>query len=164
LYWPRQRRNHALHVTEDAMDDFETFARTKIAALRAEADQLERLLREFQAKRRQAAASGAGHSAAQAAVVEISVPTRPRRREGSAFGKIMEAVQAAGAEGMSIDDMLSVAAREGITVERNTLRSQIWHEKRKGRLVPLANGRYAAAEAVQQAGSSQPNLIPTSST
>lgn len=143
-------------------DDFETFARAKIAALRAEAEQLERLLREFQAKRRQA--GGTGHATPQPAVSGGSSQTPPRRREGSAFGKIMEAVHAAGPDGMSIDDMVAAAAREGITIERNTLRSQIWHEKRKGRLVPLANGRYAAAEAAQQVGSSQPSLMPTSST
>ncbi len=129
-------------------EDFETFARAKIAALRAEADQLERLLREFQAKRRQAVPCEGCH-ASPSIVVMGSAPTLPRRRAGSAFGKIMEAVKAAGSHGMSLDDMAAVAAREGITINRNTLRSQIWHEKRKGRLVSLANGRYAAAEAAQ---------------
>ncbi len=144
------------------MDDFETFARAKIAALRTEADQLERLLREFQAKRRQT--GGTGHTTPQSADSRDSAPTPPRRREGSAFGKIMEAVQAAGPDGMSIDDMVAAAAREGVTIERNTLRSQIWHEKRKGRLIPLANGRYATPAATRQAGSSQPSLMPISST
>ena len=129
-------------------DDFETYTRGKIGALRAEADQLERLLAEFLKTRRRAEAMPAGALAVmrnpQSGAERVN--QEPRRRGNSAFGKVMEAISAAGPEGMSLDEMTAVAEREGSPIPRNTLRSQVWHEKTKGRLIGFANGRYAAAQ------------------
>ena len=125
-------------------DDFETYARGKIAALRDEADQLERVLAGFLADR-------GPHSGTSASpfTARLGAPLRrePRRRGNSAFGKVMDAIRAAGPSGLSLDDMAGVAEREGAPIARNTLRSMVWHEKTNGRLIALAAGRYAAPPA-----------------
>jgi hypothetical protein len=121
-------------------DSFEVYARGKIATLRAEADQLERVLTDYLAERGCVLVI-TPTSAPRA----VALPPEPRRRGNSAFGKVMGAVRAAGAAGMSLDEMAAVAEREGASIPRNTLRSQVWHEKTKGRLIALAAGRYAAA-------------------
>jgi hypothetical protein len=136
--------------------DFETYTRDKITKLRAdaaalerEASQLERLLGEFMKKHRPA--GDVARSAGTPAVVanneaySTEVASPPRRRAGSAFKAIMDAIVAAGPAGLSLDEMMAVAERDGLTIQRPTLRSQLHHEKAKGRVVPLGIGRFAAA-------------------
>ena len=106
--------------------DYETFTREKIARLRAEADALEKNLKEFQAIA--ARASGGGGRKPQ---------------EGSAISAILEAIDTAGPEGMTLDDMIAYAAALGHDVKRNTLRSQLWTAKNEGRVVSLEPGRFA---------------------
>lgn len=115
------------------MDDFEDFTRDRIAKLKAEAEALEKTLKEYlSAKARmsgQQRRSGSDH---------------PR---GGAFGIIMDAIAAAGPHGLSIDDMIEAAEAEGLSVKRNTLRGQIWQAKNNGELEALEAGRYRRAGA-----------------
>lgn len=114
-----------------AMDDFESFTRTKITRLRAEADALEKILKEFQAtqNRRAGAARRSGGD-------------QPR---SGAFGVIMEAIAGAGAGGMTLDDMIGAAELEGYEVKRATLRAQVWKAKEDGELTAMEPGRYRSA-------------------
>lgn len=125
-------------------DEFENFTRAKIAALREEADRLERLLNEFVRARRPVAQ----HAPSKIIGTQQPAPpqtamAQPRRRAGSVFRKVMEAIEAAGEAGLSIDEMVAAVTREGGTIERNTLRSQLHNEKNKNRLISLGPGRFA---------------------
>jgi hypothetical protein len=107
--------------------DYETFTRDKIVRLRAEADALEKTLKEF-----------------QAATARASAPSRRTGpQEGSAFGAVMDLIQAAGTAGMTLDEMIEQAAVRGYEVKRNTLRSQLWQAKKEGRVIQYETGRYA---------------------
>jgi hypothetical protein len=125
------------------MDDFETFAREKIGRLRAEADALEKVLKEFQAvhARRAGAKRRSGD--------------QPR---SGAFGVILEAIAAAGAEGLTLDQMIEAAAAEGYDVKRATLRSQVWQAKNDDLLIPLEQGRYRAPIGALELTSGSVNL------
>jgi len=115
------------------MDDFEEFTRDRIARLRAEADALDKTLKEYlSAKNRQVGQT------------RRSGPDQPR---SGAFGVVMEAIANAGPEGLTLDQMIDAAAAEGFTVKRNTLRSQVWQAKNDSELVALEAGRYRAASA-----------------
>ncbi|NJL08368.1 MAG: hypothetical protein HC900_08950 [Methylacidiphilales bacterium] len=139
---------------EAIMSDFEEFTRQKIARLRAEADTLEQMLREYQAHARKSV------SAAQIAPKSASRPSdlfvspaetinpeskEPTRRGNSAFGAVMTALKSAGPGGMSLDEMEAAANAAGRPIKRPALRSQIWYEKNKGRVVEVGEGRYAVA-------------------
>jgi hypothetical protein len=115
------------------MDDFETFTRDRIARLRAEAEALEKTLKEYTAAR--ARVSGQARR---------SGGDNPR---SGAFGVILAAIGAAGIEGLTLDEMIDAAAAEGFEVKRNTLRSQIWSAKERGEVEPIAAGRYRIAGA-----------------
>jgi hypothetical protein len=111
--------------------DYEAFTREKIARLRADADALERHLKEFLVA--SARASG--------------VPARSRQQgsqEGSAIGAVLDAIDAAGPDGMTLDEMIDDARKGGFEVNRNTLRSQLFTAARNGRVVRLTPGRYAS--------------------
>lgn len=113
--------------------DYETFTREQIARLRAEADALEKNLKAFQA-----------HSARVASAGSMGTTTgRPRTLAGSAFSAVMEAIEAAGRDGLTLNEMIEAARVEGHEVKRNTLRSQVWSAKEDGRLFQLDKGRYA---------------------
>lgn len=138
--WPTRGVPHAAGEVTVA-DNFEIYARGKIAALRAEADQLERVLLDYLSQR------GRGVPVAPIAAPQMGqLALEPRRRGNSPFGKVMEAIRAAGSGGMSLDEMAAVAERDGTPIPRNTLRSQVWNEKAKGRLIPLDLGRYAVPD------------------
>jgi hypothetical protein len=111
------------------MDDFETFARDKIAKLRAEADGLEKTLKEFQAIH-----------ARKAGAVRRS-GDQPR---AGAFGVILEAITAAGPDGLTLDQMTEAAGAEGYDVKRPTLRSQVWQAAKDGTIIQIEPGRYRA--------------------
>jgi hypothetical protein len=108
--------------------DYETFTRDRIAKLRAEADALERNLKEF-------------------AAISTRPALSPRRAltERSAIATIMKAIEEAGPAGLTLDEMIAVAAKAGFEAKRNTLRSQLWNFKNEERVVQLEPGRYAAA-------------------
>ncbi len=116
------------------MSDFETFTREKIVRLRADADALEKILKEFLGT--QARAAGASRR---------SGPDQPR---AGAFGAVMEAINAAGFEGLTLDKMIEAAEAEGYVVKRPTLRSQIFQAKSDGLLVQIEPGRYRSASAI----------------
>jgi hypothetical protein len=137
--------------------DFETYTRDKIAKLRAdasalerEASQLERLLGDFIKKHRTKNDVVRPVTASTAATDDEArsdeTASTPRRRAGSAFKIVMDAIIAAGPTGLSLDEMMAVAERNGLIIQRPTLRSQLHHEKSKGRVVPLGIGRFAAAD------------------
>lgn len=110
------------------MDDYETFTRDKIARLRADADALEKNLKEFLAT--QARKSGAARR---------SGPDQPR---SGAFGVVLEAIAAAGEAGLDLNQMTQAAADEGYDIHRPTLRSQVWQAKKDGLLQQLEPGKY----------------------
>jgi hypothetical protein len=112
------------------MDDFENFTREHISRLRAEADALEKTLKAFLAtKARQAGASRRSGD-------------QPR---SGAFGVVLEAILNAGAEGLTLDEMIEAAAAEGYEVKRTTLRSQVWQAKEDGQLIQMEPGRYRSS-------------------
>jgi hypothetical protein len=116
----------ALSTRNDPMTaDFETFTREKIARLRAEAEALEKSLKEY-----------------QAAMARAAGPARRGSNDGSAFSVVMEAIAAAGAEGLTLDGMIEAAKEKGHDVKRNTLRSQIWQAKQDERVEQMEAGRY----------------------
>jgi hypothetical protein len=108
--------------------DYVTFTKERIARLRAEADALERNLKEF-----------------QVALARSQTPARKGGGETSAFGFILESLSAAGPEGMTLDEMIEAAAVGGFNVKRNTLRSQLWGAKNDGKVVSSEPGRFATA-------------------
>lgn len=110
------------------MDDFETFTRDRISRLRAEADALEKTLKEYMSAR-----------ARRDGVARRSGGDNPR---SGAFGVIMDAIATAGPQGLTLDQMIDVAAEEGFEVKRNTLRSQIWTAKNEGALQQVKTGVY----------------------
>ena len=57
----------------------------------------------------------------------------------------MEAIAAAGMEGLTLDQMIAAAAGEGYEVKRNTLRSQVWASKEAGDLTQIEPGRYRSS-------------------
>lgn len=113
------------------MDDFESFTREKIARLRAEADALEKILKEFQAT--QARLAGAARR---------SGGDQPR---SGAFGVIMDAIAGSGVDGLTLDQMIAAAEAEGYLVKRPTLRSQVWQATKDGQLTQLEPGRYRSS-------------------
>jgi len=110
------------------MDDFESFTREKIARLRAEADALEKSLKEF-----------VGSKARQAGASRRSGGDQPR---AGAFGVVLQAIAGAGDAGLSLDDMVAAAEAEGYEVKRATLRAQVWKAKEDGALIQMEPGRY----------------------
>jgi hypothetical protein len=120
------------------MDDFETFTRDKISRLRAEADALEKILKEFQ-----------GTKARKDGVARRSGGDQPR---GGAFGVIMDAILQAGREGMTLDEMIAVASEDGYEVKRPTLRAQCWKAKEDGVLTAMEPGRYRSSTIDDFAG------------
>jgi hypothetical protein len=113
------------------MDDFESFTRAKIANLRTEADALEKILKEFQATK-----------ARLAGAARRSGGDQPR---AGAFGAVMEAIIAAGPQGLTLDEMMQAAGAEGYEIKRGTLRSQVWKSKEDGALTQMEQGRYRYA-------------------
>lgn len=116
------------------MDDFESFMREKIARLRAEADALEKTLKEFSGSRARASGGSRASSGATA----------------GGFGAVLEALDAAGTEGLTLDEMIEAASRKGFTVNRNTLRSQLWGAKNQERVEQMEPGRYRSPRAQRQ--------------
>lgn len=127
------------------MSDFEQYTRTKIAALRVEADNLERLLREYADNLPTAsmATEASAPDADRARKAAQMQPVARRRRGNSGFGKVMDAIGQAGPAGLSIDHMMEVAQSAGQPIARNTLRSMLFNEKKKGRLKAVSEGVYA---------------------
>jgi len=113
------------------MSDFETFTREKILRLRAEADALDKILKEFQATQ-----------ARSAGTARRSGSDNPR---SGAFGVVLEAILASGESGMDLDEMQKAGEAEGFEVKRTTLRSQVWKAKEDGVLVQMEPGRYRSA-------------------
>lgn len=114
------------------MDDFETFTRDKIAKLRAEADAMERFLKEYQVTKARASGSVRRSSEAQVGA-------------GGAFGAILSVLRGKGAKGMSLDEMIHSAEVMGFDVKRNTLRSQLFTAKGKGQVEAMDTpGHYRA--------------------
>lgn len=126
--------HNPLAGAECGMSDFETFTRDKIVRLRADADALEKILKEFLGT--QARAAGASRR---------SGPDQPR---AGAFGVVMEAINGAGYGGLTLDEMIQTAEAEGYAVKRPTLRSQIFQAKQDGDLVQIEPGRYRSASAI----------------
>jgi|GEM_PF-5687511 len=112
------------------MDDFEAFTRDRIGRLRTEADALEKTLKEYVSAR-----------ARKEGATRRSGGDNPR---SGAFGVIMEAIAAAGPEGLTLDQMIDAAAEGGFEVKRNTLRSQIWSAKNDGAVEQVKTGVYRA--------------------
>lgn len=113
------------------MDDFEAFAREKIGRLRAEIDALEKTLKEYQVAMGRSVRSSSG----------------PAEVRSGAFGAVLEALAAAGPDGMSLDDMMSAAQSAGFNMNRNTLRSQLFSAKNKGQVEAMdGQGRYRAPQ------------------
>jgi hypothetical protein len=123
------------------MDDFEAFTREKIERLRAEADALEKILKEFQATK-----------ARLAGAARRSGGDNPR---SGAFGAILEAISAAGPKGLTLDEMELAAEDAGFSVKRTTLRAQVWKAKDEGQLVQIEVGRYRSATAQDQGHQSE---------
>jgi hypothetical protein len=120
------------------MSDFEQFTREQIARLRAEADALEKTIKSFEAARARVS-GGARRSASD----------QPR---AGAFGVVMDAIVAAGAKGLTLDEMLQAASLAGHMVKRATLRAQVWKAKEDGALVQIEPGRYRSSAVDQFAG------------
>jgi hypothetical protein len=125
------------------MDEFESFTREKISRLRAEADALERTLKDFQAARNRL--KGATQRAG---------PDQPR---AGAFGVVLEAILASAREGLNLDQMIEAAEQQGYEVKRPTLRAQVWKAKEDGTLVQMEPGRYRSSLYDDFAGVSVPS-------
>lgn len=116
------------------MEDMEAFMRDKIARLRAEADALDKTLKEY--------------LSVQARVAGAARRSGDNPRSG-AFGVILEAISRAGQNGLSLDEMIAAAKEEGYDVKRNTLRSQIWSAKEESAVEQIEPGRYRVPVAPQ---------------
>ena len=68
------------------------------------------------------------------------------RRSGSRFAWVMERIKEAGERGMAPVEMRTAAAAAGVTVNANTIRSQVWHAKKAGKLENV-DGRYRVPQS-----------------
>ena len=64
--------------------------------------------------------------------------------DGSKFGFILQQIRASGEQGLTVAQMMEKATAAGVKVNRNTLRSQLWHRKKEGMLLH-EGGRYRVA-------------------
>lgn len=128
------------------MDGFERWARTEIEWHRREADQLEHVLAQFLAT----GLNSRGASPNEAATPHSSESGRSSsgvkgRRRASKNDVILEAFDAAGLSGLSMEQIMEFAQSKGISPNRNALRAYCWNQKQLGRLISVAAGRYASA-------------------
>lgn len=131
-------------------DRFEGWARLEISRLRAEADALESTLSRFLASHSAADRS----SQPKTATALHSLSPRKRRSKNDV---ILSAIDQAGPDGMSMDEIVEAAERAGIVSTRNTLRSFCWNEKQHGRLIQPDVGRFASSSVVKN-GAAGPTL------
>jgi hypothetical protein len=125
-------------------DGFEMWTRSEIVRLRAEADALERTLERFLSSRPLATNRQTLLPVSHNGLVgaSINVVSRKRRSKNDA---LLEAIDQAGTEGLSLDEIMTAADRAGIDSNRNTIRSFCWNEKQRGRLIQPDVGRFASS-------------------
>lgn len=131
------------------MDDgFETWARSEIGRLRAEAEQMELVLARFLTARGPLTATPE-HPSPAAHVAPSRTPLLGRRI--SKNQPIFDAFERAGPKGLNIDDVERVARENGLNTNRNALRALCWNGKQDKRLISIAAGRYAIAHPTETA-------------
>lgn len=126
------------------MDAYESWVRGEMDAAQAKLDDMSRALDIYLAWRK----SQQGIS-----MQPLRVHIRPGvmhssgapRQRASKNDVIFEAFEAAGAAGLSQDDVQRVARENGLNSSPDTLRALCWNGKNKGRLISVGVGRYAIA-------------------
>lgn len=126
------------------MDGFEEWTRSEISRLRAEADALEKNLERFSMSRPGTAPRAAFTQASRKVLAEHASYLVGRKRR-SKNDVILDAINQAGPSGLSLDEIVMVADRAGVTSNRNTIRSFCWNEKQHGRLTQPDVGRFASS-------------------
>lgn len=149
-------------------DGFEAWTRSEVRRLRDEADQLERMLAKYTE-----AVSGATGGRSGGAAHPMPPRTAPRApisdltRAAPAAGKnapLMQALEAAGSGGLSVDEVHEAAKQHGLKSGRGAIRSYLWNQKHAGRVVAIDAGRYALASHVQADGAGSTDAPSPSST
>ena len=102
---------------------FHVWAPQEIARLRAEAENLQRVLDAYLGT--PTAKSDGG----------VRNPAEPRRARGSKYESLFAAFETA-ARPLSIDDMIGIADTMGINMTRANMRSQVFAQKVAGRAIP----------------------------
>lgn len=79
--------------------------------------------------------------------------------DGSKFAFILQQIKASGNRGLTVAEMMVKATASGVKVNRNTLRSQLWHRKKEGMLLH-EDGHYRVAPEFRN-GSGEAQEIET---
>jgi hypothetical protein len=130
------------------------WARAEITRLKTEASQLENVLAKFlaskQGKQGQFASVSGGESfeeftAGGGRIIGFLDKGAVRKRS-SKNDVILDAIDAAGPEGLDMDQIAVAAKKAGLNSSRNAIRAFCWNEKRQGRLISSQTGRYISAK------------------
>ena len=140
---------------------FEAWARAEIGRHRseanqhnAEADQLERVLTQFMAANGKVASAGPASPSQNPQSAPSKRPKIERSRVSKNDG-LLKAFDEAGPSGLNMEQIGQYAATIGINSNKAALRAYCWHQKKTGRLISLAAGRYASAHIDEAADPAQ---------
>lgn len=148
------------------MHEYEMWLRAQIDAARATVHSLESSLELLLAWR--AGNPNAAHATPYRASTNVHGEAGSRRvypsttrKRSSKNEAIFQAFEKAGPEGLTQDEVQSVAREHGLNTNPSALRALCWSAKESGRLVSLAPGRYAIAPKNEAAVE---NLFPGETT
>ena len=128
------------------MDEFERWARTEIERHRRDADQLEHVLAQFLAAKLDGLDTPPNEAARPHSSKARHSPFDLKGRQRTSRNAVLlEAFDAVGLSGLSMEQLMKIARSKGIRPNRNALRSYCWNQKQLGRLISVAPGRYASA-------------------
>lgn len=128
------------------MEAYESWVRTEMETAQAKIDDLSRALQVYLAWL-ECQSDSVSMKPLRVHVrpsVVASSSEQPRHRV-SKNDAIFSAFDAAGATGLSQEDVQRVARESGIDSRPDSLRAFCWNAKKNGRLISLAPGRYAIA-------------------
>ena len=131
--------------------DFEKWALGEIAYHQREAEQLQSVLKKFLASRASAQRNTV-HNAMRTSMprefpMDDSVASeRGDKRRNTSNMPILSAIEAAGPNGLDLDQIVDAAVAADIHSSRNAIRAFCWNEKQRGRLISSHHGRYVSVK------------------
>ena len=135
---------------------FLRWAQAEITRLRDEADGLQRVVDRFLAAHGNGPVANQRPAVPAASSVRSEVPLLERRTKNA---PILDAIDAAGPDGLTLDQIERAARDAGLTISRDNIRSFLFNAKRMGRIVALGVGRFAARETVRDHASEAPRTV-----
>lgn len=145
-----------------ADDGFEAWVRAEVVRLREKADLLEALLANYESAGRPPSTLSEISRMIPAQASPARATSPPAAEPPSKKGRnvpLMKALEAAGAKGLTVDEVHRVALQAGLGSNRATVRSYLWNQRNAGRVV-LRDDRFVVSARGQQGAGDRDASLP----